>query len=169
MRLDEKMAQRLQGEEDEHASKLREARRKNKELKAAQEANRLQMEKYKEQEKARAEAAEKERLEKQRQKDEAKRNKQGFFSSGSTGASTQQAKTKRAPFNFEAVGLAHLRYDLAEQLCNTGKAKNLAGSGYSFDACKRSSQCFAARQSREGIRCKQCSSTRPAQQAEGLA
>lgn len=103
------MAKRLQGEEDEHAAQLREQRRKNRELKAAAEANRALQEKNREDERARQEAAEKERLERQRQKEEAKKNKTGFFSSsGGTGTSVQStntAKTKRAPFNFEAVRL----------------------------------------------------------------
>ena len=172
LRLDEKMAQRLQGEEDEHASKLREARRKNKELKAAQEANRIQMEKNQAAEKARLEAAEKERLERLRQKEEAKKNKTGFFSGG-TGTSVQSAsgtKTKRAPFNFEAVCRAVIYASNQALICMLppGKAKDLAGRCYGFDACQRTCQCFAACQPREGICCQQWSSARSAYQAQGV-
>lgn len=167
------MARRLQGEEDDHAAQLREARRKNKELKAAQEANRLLQEKSREQERARLEAAEKERLERARQKEEAKKNKTGLFSSG-TGTSVSTAsgtKQKRVPFNFEAVGKADLSRtsNVTEALRSAGEAQDLAGSSYGLTACQWPSQRSTARQSREGVRRQQCSRSGSASKAQGLA
>lgn len=79
---------------------MREQRRKQKELRAAEEATRERMERARADEKARAEAAEKDRLEKQRQKEEAKRNKSSFIG-GSSSSTTAAKGAKRAPFNFE--------------------------------------------------------------------
>lgn len=99
------MAARLQGEEDEHAAKLREKRRKMKELAEADARAKEAAEKLRGEERARAEAREEERREYERKKAEKKKN--SFWSMGDSSSSTTAQKTgttaKRAPFNFEAV------------------------------------------------------------------
>lgn len=100
------MAARLQGEEDEHAAKLREKRRKMKELAEADARAKEAAEKLRGEERARAEAREEERREYERKKAEKKKN--SFWSMGdSSSTSTTAQKTgttaKRVPFNFEAV------------------------------------------------------------------
>lgn len=97
LRLDEKMAQRLQGEEDEHARKLREERDRRRAMKA-------KMEKDKEEAQKREEQREKERLEKERVKEDLKNRNKGLVSSvfgSGTSSSTTTTKGKRVPFNFE--------------------------------------------------------------------
>lgn len=104
LRLDEKMAKRLQSEEDEHAAQLREKRRKMKELQEAEARAKENAEKLRGEERARADAREEERKEYERRKAEKK--KHGFWSvvtDSSSGTTTQKPAAKRAPFNFEAV------------------------------------------------------------------
>lgn len=96
LRLDEKFARRLQGEEDDNASKLREAAKKRKEDRLRMEAAQERMEKAKQEAQAREEALRKEKEEKERAKLEAKNR-------GKKGAPASQQK--RIPFNFEQVSL----------------------------------------------------------------
>lgn len=102
LRLDEKMARRLQGEEDDHARGLREERQRRREAKAREEAMRERAEKARADEQARIDAMAKEKAERERLKQEAKSKKSSFM-----GGSTNKPQQKRAPFNFEAVSVAH--------------------------------------------------------------
>jgi len=93
LRLDEKMARRLQGEEDESAKKLREERQRRREAKAREEASKARLEKERQEAKEREEQREREKAEKAKNK--------SSFGFGSSSTATTANKGKRVPFNFE--------------------------------------------------------------------
>ena len=105
LRLDEKMARRLQGEDDDEARKAREDRQRRREASVREAALRERAEKARQDEQARQDILAREKAERDRAKAEAKKGgASSFFSSMSGGTSSGKPQPqKRAPFNFQAV------------------------------------------------------------------